>query len=177
MYFFRIYWLKKYAYYNDLNYSPNRLTCEGFLLFWKGCMLGPHDFTFASGLVATCHPLDFQLSLTTFWILWAFFAQCGFAFASHLSPTCLPVSSKCFEWGFTLVFHLSPICFLPLWALAGPQPAMPVSGGYKKQITNYATTTTNHLQQTTTFNLYWLKPQMPWDQVDLQTNCLGSTLV
>ena len=32
-------------------YSPNRFTCEGFLLLLKGCMLGPDDFEFVSGLV------------------------------------------------------------------------------------------------------------------------------
>ena len=31
--------------------SPNRFTCEGFLLLLKGCMLGPDDFEFVSGLV------------------------------------------------------------------------------------------------------------------------------
>ena len=32
-------------------FSPNRFTCEGFLLLLKGCMLGPDDFEFVSGLV------------------------------------------------------------------------------------------------------------------------------
>ena len=32
-------------------HSPNRFTCEGFLLLLKGCMLGPDDFEFVSGLV------------------------------------------------------------------------------------------------------------------------------
>ena len=32
-------------------FSPNRFTCEGFLLLLKGRMLGPDDFEFVSGLV------------------------------------------------------------------------------------------------------------------------------
>ena len=32
-------------------FSPNRFTCEGFLLLLKGCVLGPDDFEFVSGLV------------------------------------------------------------------------------------------------------------------------------
>ena len=32
-------------------FSPNRFTCEGFLLLLRGCMLGPDDFEFVSGLV------------------------------------------------------------------------------------------------------------------------------
>ena len=34
-----------------VSFSPNRFTCEGFLLLLKGCMLGPDDFEFVSGLV------------------------------------------------------------------------------------------------------------------------------
>ena len=32
-------------------FPPSRFTCEGFLLLLKGCMLGPDDFEFVSGLV------------------------------------------------------------------------------------------------------------------------------
>jgi len=35
----------------ERSFSPNRFTCEGFLLLLKGCMLGPDDFEFVSGLV------------------------------------------------------------------------------------------------------------------------------
>ena len=36
---------------NKTSFSPNRFTCEGFLLLLKGCVLGPDDFEFVSGLV------------------------------------------------------------------------------------------------------------------------------
>ena len=43
--------------------------------------------------------------------------------------------------------------------------------------TTTTTATSNHLQPTTTLNLCWLRPQIPLNQIDLQANCLGSTLV
>ena len=59
--------------------SPNRFTCEGFLLLWKGCILGPHDFTFVSGLV----------------FLHEVRSECSARMILHLSPTCLRLSPTC----------------------------------------------------------------------------------
>ena len=36
-------------------FFPNRFTCEGFLLLSKGCVPGPHDFTFVSGFAFLPH--------------------------------------------------------------------------------------------------------------------------
>ena len=99
-------------------FSPNRFTCEGFLLLWRRCMLGPHDFTFVSGLVyrkisgSACLPLvfhytgcsecfgphDSHLSPSKFWMLWVL--------SSNLSPTTLWILCP---HDFTLVSHLSPL--------------------------------------------------------------------
>ena len=110
-------------------YSPNRFTCEGFLLLLKGCMLGPHDFEFVSGLVSgrmisvssgcsqcsgrmilylspICIPFVSQLSPSNLWMLSVLWPH-DFTLVSHLSPICLPVSSGCSQ----CFFHLSPICF------------------------------------------------------------------
>ena len=41
------------SFYSVIFYSPNRFTwftCMGFLLLSKGCVPGPHDFAFVSGL-------------------------------------------------------------------------------------------------------------------------------
>ena len=65
----------------NIFFSPNRFTCEGFLLLWKGCMLGPHDFTFVSGLV---------FLPKTLWILWPH----DFTLVSHLSPLVSPLSPR-----------------------------------------------------------------------------------
>ena len=84
-------------------YSPNRFPCVGFLLLWNRCMLGPHDFTFVSGLVfcqrhwtplyrmisglsptPTCLPLVSQYTLDALSALVRMF--------SHLSPTRLGLS-------------------------------------------------------------------------------------
>ena len=66
-----------------IDYSPNRFTCEGFLLLLKGCMLGPDDFEFVSGLV-------FLAAWDALSVLW----PNDFILVSHLSPTCLPVVSQ-----------------------------------------------------------------------------------
>ena len=49
--------------YLKTRFSPNRFTCEGFLLLWKRCMLGPHDFTF----VSACFPAKNTLDSLTAW--------------------------------------------------------------------------------------------------------------
>ena len=76
----------------DVFFPQTGLPVLGFLLLSKGCILGPHDFAFVSGL--------------------AFHSGCSgphdFTLVSH---TCLPYFSHsgCFEpHDFTLVFHLSP---------------------------------------------------------------------
>ena len=60
------------------DFSPNRFTCEGFLL-WKGCILGPHDFTCVSGLL----------------ILLEVRFGCSTRMISHVSPTCHRSSPTC----------------------------------------------------------------------------------
>ena len=112
------------------SFSPYRFTCEGFLLLWKGCIFGPHDFTFVSRLVflhevrsgcsacmilhvsPTC-PLVSQYALDAL--------PAWFYIVSHLSPSCLPVRSGLparmilhFSHLYPLDFHLSPST---LWML------------------------------------------------------------
>ena len=93
---------------NSWRFSPNRLTCIGFLLLSKGCIPGPHDFASVSGLASHSGCLGPHVSL-------------------HLSPPCLPPACLG-PHEFTLVsplspplgalgrmsLHLSPRC-LPLW--------------------------------------------------------------
>ena len=55
-------------------FFPNRFTCMGFfLLLSKGCIPGPHDFAFVSGLAHS---------------------GCSGRMLLHLSPTCLPLVSR-----------------------------------------------------------------------------------
>ena len=102
--------------------SPNRFTCEGFLLLSKGCILGPRDFTIVSGFVflhEVCfdmlwmlcpHDLTFvshltRLSSTRPWML----CPHDFTCVSHLSST--RPWMLCPAWFYArMILHLSPTC-------------------------------------------------------------------
>ena len=57
--------------------SPNWFTCVGFLLLWKGCILGPHEVASVSRFAfLACSP-------TKLWVLWAAWLY------TYSSPTCL----------------------------------------------------------------------------------------
>ena len=72
-----------------------------------GCMLGPHDFRFVSGLVFLSKTLWIlsHLSPSTLWTLDALGALVRMV--SHLSPGCLPLHSGFFAH---MISHLSPTC-------------------------------------------------------------------
>ena len=118
-------------------HSPNRFTCEGFLLLLKGCMLGrmilslslglcswPHDFTLVSHLSPTCLPVSsgssqcsgrmiLYLSPICLHLSPSCLPDTCLPFVSHLSPSCLPISSQCSQCSGRMISGLSPIC-LPL---------------------------------------------------------------
>ena len=107
----------------NIGFSPNRFTCMGFLLLSKGCIPGPHDFAFVSGLAfhSGCSgPHDFTLVSHLSPALGGLGRM-----ILHLSPSCLPRLSptclhtclpNCFFFhsgcsgprDFTCVSHLSP---------------------------------------------------------------------
>ena len=65
--------------YGPLAQKEAKAVCK-FLLLWKGCSPGSHDFASVSGLAfLVC-------SLTTVWMLWTAWL---YTYVIHLSPTCV----------------------------------------------------------------------------------------
>ena len=65
--------------YGPLAQKEAKAVCK-FLLLWKGCSPGSHDFASVSGLAfLVC-------SLTTVWVLWTAWL---YTYVIHLSPTCV----------------------------------------------------------------------------------------
>ena len=84
-------------------FPPNKFTCEGFLLLWKGCLLGPPDFTCVSHLSPTGLPLDSGRPARTF--------------VYHLSPLLSHYALDALPWFYIchpLASHLFPT---GLWML------------------------------------------------------------
>ena len=91
-------------------YFPKQVYLYGFLLLWKGCVPGPHDF----GSVP-------KLAFLGLWVLWAAWFYTCLLLVSHLSHTvflCAVGALGCTILHLSLTcLPLSPTC-LPLGALA-----------------------------------------------------------
>ena len=93
-----------------LHLSPKQVYLWVLLLLWKECMLGPHDFTFVSGLFSgQRHPGFFPPCLhlspsTMLWVLW-----------SGWFRTCLPLISVVFHYTLDIVASARCLSFVCPW--------------------------------------------------------------
>ena len=139
-------------------------------------------------LVSTCRRLS-PSALCKFWALWSAWFRTCLRMSSGFFPTCFPVHSGCYfaldshsclplhsQFSARMISHLSPTC-LPVrsgWSQCSASHdfklvsdlctlVSPFSQRHGSLCIVCGTTTTNHFQPTTTFNLCCLRPQIPWN--------------
>ena len=137
----------------------------------------------------TCLPLVSQLPPTTLWILWVLLSAwirtcvslvshfsrgglppttlwipCPHELSTRWDATCLPVPPLHSGFFARSISGLSPTCVptcLPLLSTLHLPPFSQRHGSFC--IVCGTTTTANHLQPTTTFNLCLVRPHIPWN--------------
>ena len=128
--------------------------CPSWSHFWAWLLLSPPPCL--PSCIMGCSLPPYLPSLSLFMISLVFHPTHDFTLVSNLSPSTLwMVTVLRFAWLY-ICYHLST--------------RLPFS-----QRRRFA----NHLQPTTTFNLRCLRPQIPWNEIDLKTICLlrcGSSL-